>query len=117
MLEELVERSRYVVAVFENDAVDAFLAQIVSGNRFPIHNLAFGFKVGTVFELASLVLNKVAYFGLAPSEQLADLLGSRAAVEYQGTPHCYKGVIFRLVNNRIKTIFFFKFLVSLLIGV
>ena len=74
MLEELVERSRYVITVFEDYAVDAFLAQIVSGNRFPVHNLAFGFKVGSELELASLIFYKVADFGLAPSEQLADLL-------------------------------------------
>ena len=52
MLEELVERSRYVVAVFEDDAVYTLLAQIVSADCFPIYNLALGFKVGTILELA-----------------------------------------------------------------
>lgn len=68
MLEELVESSRYVVAVFEDYAVDAFLAQIVSADRFPIYNLAFGFKVGSELELTTLILDKMADFGLAPSE-------------------------------------------------
>ena len=69
-----------MVSEFEDDAVDVLLAQIVGGDRFPVNDFTPCFKVGAILELATLIFDKVANFGLAPFQQLADLRRGRAAL-------------------------------------